>query len=261
MIARSACASRTSSENCATKRKRPIPASSRNSSRSASTTRSKLPKVDGGPLNSASEVYRDRKNCVLCFGNIYKCKNCDKWHGNIAGGFVITADGIAVTNYHVMEAAEAGAFGAMTADGKIHLVEEVLAASKRDDLAIVRLAGDGFSAAPLQTDEPVGSKVIAISHPQGRFYTVSEGIISRYYRVSRGKNSGSERVSITADFAKGSSGCPVFSSSGSGESGVISSTNSIYYDRGKDGAETNLQMVIKSCVPSRAILKLIEKKG
>ncbi len=73
----------------------------------------------GAPL--PPDVYDKRKASVLCFGNIYKCDNCNNWHGNLAGGFVITADGVAVTNYHVMENAKAGAFGAITYDGKVHV--------------------------------------------------------------------------------------------------------------------------------------------
>ncbi|MFT4550277.1 MAG: serine protease Do [Verrucomicrobiales bacterium] len=213
------------------------------------------------PLNASrgtAGVYQQRRDSVLCFGNIYKCDSCNKWHGNIAGGFVISEDGVAVTNYHVMEAAKAGAFGAMTTDGKVYQVEEILAASKADDLAIVKLAGNGFKPAPLVADTPVGSKVIAITHPQGRFYSVSEGIISRYYRQSERKGSGPERVAITADFAKGSSGSPVFSENGD-VIGVVASTNSIYYDREKDGSQKNLQMVIKSCIPTRAILNLLSE--
>jgi len=218
-----------------------------------------LPETKDDGAKGTPGVYRERKDSVLCFGHIYKCDRCDKWHGNIAGGFVITEDGIAVTNYHVMESKEARAFGALTADGKIHYVEEVLAASKRDDLAIVRLSGDGFKPAPVAAGAPVGSKAIAISHPEGRFFTVSEGIISRYYRQSSPKkNSGAERVAITADFAKGSSGCPVYSDLGE-VIGVVSSTSSIYYMRGKDGVQSNLQMVIKSCIPSSSILKLIRE--
>ena len=136
----------------------------------------------------------------------------------------------------------------------------MLAASKRDDLAIVRLAGEGFVPAPITEAEPVGAKVIAISHPDGRFYTLSEGIISRYYKENgRGRQTGAERLAITADFAKGSSGCPVFSESGA-IIGVIASTNSIYYSKDKDGSDANLQMVIKSCIPSSAILKLLSSE-
>jgi serine protease Do len=216
-----------------------------------------LPQIALSQPAQTSAVYGDRKQSVLCFGHIYKCDNCNKWHGNLAGGFVITADGIAVTNYHVMESAKAGAFGAMTFDGKVHLVEEVLAASERDDLAIVRLAGEGFEPTPIGSNASVGSPIVAISHPQGRFYTVSEGILSRYYKhTASGSSGGAERLAITADFAKGSSGCPVFSTGGA-VIGVVSSTISIYYDRDKNGIEKNLQMVIKSCIPSAAILKLL----
>ena len=207
--------------------------------------------------SGTTDVYQKRLDSVLCFGYIYKCDHCNLWHGNIAGGFVITDDGVAVTNYHVMDAANAGAFGAMTVDGKMHYVEEVLAASKADDLAIVKLSGSGFTPAPLMIDAPTGSKVIAISHPQGRFYTLSEGIISRYYRVGKGK--GVQRVAITADFAKGSSGSAVFSATGD-VIGVVASTNSIYYKKNADGVDQNLQMVVKSCIPTRSIMNLLSKK-
>ena len=215
---------------------------------------------NGAPGTSPTpSIYEGRKPSVLCFGNIYKCDRCNDWHGNIAGGFVISADGIAVTNYHVLDNAKAGAFAAMTFDGTAHIVEEVLAASKRDDLAIVKLSGEGFKPAPLATGR-VGEEVVAISHPQGRFYTVSEGIISRYYtQGGRGNDPGAERIAITADFAKGSSGCPVFNTKGE-VVGVIASTNSIYYNRDNNGVESNLQMVIKSCIPSQAIQRLLSAK-
>ncbi|MGI9241297.1 MAG: trypsin-like peptidase domain-containing protein, partial [Verrucomicrobiales bacterium] len=224
-----------------------------------------LPDVMGipRPMPGAAlgpDIYDKRKSSVLCFGNIYKCDNCNNWHGNLAGGFVITADGVAVTNYHVMENAKAGAFGAMTQDGKVYAVEEVLAASKRDDLAIVKLAGEDFSPAPIAEKARVGSRIIAISHPEGRFYTVSEGIVSRYYKRSTRNGEGPARLSITADFAKGSSGSPVFDAHGS-VVGVVAATDSIYYNRDKEGNESNLQMVIKSCVPSSAILELISKQN
>ncbi len=137
-------------------------------------------------------------------------------------------------------------------------VEEVLAASKRDDLAIVKLSGGDFTPAPIAEMARVGSNVIAISHPEGRFYTVSEGIVSRYYKQSTRKGDGPARVAITADFAKGSSGCPVFNADGL-VIAVVASTNSIYYSRDDEGHESSLQMVVKSCIPSSAILRLLTK--
>lgn len=214
----------------------------------------KLPAV---PANNSktSSIYQDNKKGILCFGNIYKCDRCDNWHSNIAGGFIISKDGLAVTNYHVMENKKAGGFGATTMSGEIYPVEKVVASSKKNDLAIVQLSGKDFHPLPIAEGGTVGSDVTVISHPEGRFYTVSKGIISRYYSLRGGDERGSHRMSITADFAKGSSGSPVFNQAGT-VVGVVASTNSIYYNK-SEGVERNLQMVIKSCIPSGAILELL----
>ena len=188
-----------------------------------------LPKVPSSGLHS-SEIYKNRKDGVLCLGNIYKCDKCSKWHGNIAGGFIITKEGLAVTNYHVMKNAKAGAFGAMNIQGELYPIEKIVASSEKDDLAIVKLRGDEFTPLPIAKSAPIGSDVIVVSHPEGRFYTVSRGIISRYYKQRGGKEKGSPRLAITADFAKGSSGSPVFDGTGS-VIGVVAATNSIYYNK------------------------------
>lgn len=217
------------------------------------TVERRLPEAEGKASGTAS-IYQSARGGVLCFGNLYKCDRCDRWHGNIAGGFVISEDGLAVTNYHVMESERAAAFGAMDVEGNTYPVVEVVAASKRDDLAIVRLEGEGFKPLPIAKGDEVGAEVTVISHPEGRFYTVSKGIISRYYR-SRGSNKNAVRMAITADFAKGSSGSPVLNNDGE-VVGVVTSTDSIYYNQ-KDGVEQNLQMVVKSCIPSGAIFDLL----
>lgn len=205
-----------------------------------------------------SEIYSAAKTGVLCLGNIYKCDKCPNWHGNIAGGFVISKDGLAVTNFHVMKNEKAGAFGALNIDGEIFSIEKVVASSEKDDLAIVKLKGENFDPLPLKSNSPVGSEVTVISHPEGRFYTVSKGIISRYYLQRSGKEKGSPRIAITADFAKGSSGSPVFDNTGS-VIGVVASTNSIYYNK-TEGIQRNLQMVVKSCIPTSSILALLNEE-
>jgi S1-C subfamily serine protease len=61
-------------------------------------------------------------------------------------------------------------------------------------------------------------------------------------------------MSITADYARGSSGSPVLDDSGA-VVGMVADTRSIYYTI-DHGAQQNLQMVVKECVPSASILKL-----
>ena len=214
---------------------------------------------DATPLTTAA-VYRDASPSVLCLGNIYNCGKCHKWHGSLAGGVVLTADGIAVTNYHVMASANADAFGAITRDGQVFPVTKVLAASKKDDVAIVQLDATGLTPASLSINDPVGTSVCAITHPNGRFYSLTTGIISRYYTPGRSnKHQAGKRVTITADFAKGSSGSGIFNQSGQ-LTAIVTSTNSIYYNK-EEGDEKNLQMVIKDCVPAASIRALIENPG
>lgn len=93
-------------------------------------------------------------------------------------------------------------------------------------------------------------------------------------------------MNVTADYAKGSSGGPVFNNRGD-LIGLVSSTNSIAYTtlplsvnpkektlcitqpRKKPASvngkplimQMNHQMTLKNCVPSRSILDLIKKPG
>ncbi|NNE93686.1 MAG: trypsin-like peptidase domain-containing protein [Verrucomicrobiales bacterium] len=205
-----------------------------------------------------SELYRRARKATLIFGRVYQCDRCDRWHGSNAGAVLIHPSGIAVTNYHVMDHKDSGAFAGMDSDGNVYPVAEILAASKRDDLAIVRLVksenGADFPYMPLSTGDPIGTDVLVISHPDGRYYTLSEGIIARYFIDPKARTN---RVQITADYAKGSSGSGVFNERGE-LTGVVAATSSIYYDQQK-GVQKNLQMVVKSCIPVQSVRALFGK--
>ena len=65
-------------------------------------------------------------------------------------------------------------------------------------------------------------------------------------------------MSITADFAKGSSGCPVLDDHGT-VIGIVNNTESIYYDDDGNRKQLDLQMVVKNAgTPSWAVLPMIE---
>jgi serine protease Do len=164
-----------------------------------------------------------------------------------------------VTNYHVVDKADAVAMGAVTADGRFFPVKEVLAGSRDDDVAIIALQGSGFAPMALFAGEAVGNSVFVVSHPDNRFYTFSTGIIARYFLQENGSVT-VPRMAITADYARGSSGAPVLNALGS-VVGMVCTTTSIYYTQGDDGAEKDLQMVVKSCVPARSILRLLQGGG
>ena len=226
-----------------------------------SATLKQLHREDTGPIvlpatpdpatttaNPPAAIYEHARRATLILGHLYLCGKCDKYHANLAGGVLISADGLALTNYHVLDTREGIVFGAMTVDGRVFAVDEVLAASKKDDIALIRLrdAADMPHVAIRETIT-TGDEVFVISHPDGFFHTFTKGYLSRKYLTPQGKV---PRLQITADFAKGSSGAGIFNAAGE-LVGLATATNSIYY--GKEDAPGNLQMVIKSGVPISSI--------
>lgn len=217
----------------------------------------KLPAV-ATTAKTPAEVYTQCRDSVLVVASVYKCGKCSRWHVGPASGFVISATGAFVTNYHVVKDKSKHTVVAMTHAGEVYPVKEVLAASESDDCAILQLdVGNAkLTPLPLSPDAPVGSAVNCLSHPNRRFYYFSRGIVSRYTQRGRAGKTAT-MMSITADFARGSSGAPVLNDRGA-VVGLVSSTSSIYYTVTK-GKKDNLQMVIKQCVPARSVLNLIGK--
>jgi len=213
-----------------------------------------LPRPLSGKLSAAELVARARAG-VLVIGDLFKCKKCPRWHVGASSGFMLTDSGVCATCYHVVNVPESRTLIAMTGDGRVVPVREVLAANPNTDVAILRLDGAGFTPLPLDTEPAVGATVRVLSHPDDHFFTLSEGIVSRYVTVPLEKHAGEvTMMAITADFGAGASGAPVLNERG-GVAGIVNNTQSLYYDpkRGKD-----LQMVFKHCLPSQYVRQLIK---
>jgi len=222
-------------------------------------TELRLPRLKTAEMTSR-EFYQKVTPSVLILSKIYKCGRCERWHDRSAGAFVLTADGAIVTNYHVVEGVldDERAMVATTSTGGVYAVKELLAASQTDDVAILQLSlprGVQLQPAKVAQRSWPGEDAIVISHPVGRFFTLTKGTVSRNATL-RMKDGTSNRLFITADYAKGSSGSPVFNSFGE-VIGLVSSTESIYYTQTKD-VQKNLQMVFHNCVQGQAVLSLIK---
>jgi S1-C subfamily serine protease len=191
---------------------------------------------------------------VAIVGGIYKCTKCSNWHLGTASGFFISSDGILVTNHHVVAAADRETFVVMSGDGRMSSVTELLATDPVADVAILRCEGTGFATLPLNADAPDGVAVGVWSHPNSRFFSLSTGIVARHFMM-RKPGGKTEALAVTADYARGSSGGPVFDDRGN-VVGMVSSTDSVYYEQ-ENGQQKNLQMVFKNCVPACSILALI----
>jgi hypothetical protein len=122
-------------------------------------------------------------------------------------GFFVSADGLIVTNYHVIQGA--AHLAARTNEGATFEFQRIVAQPQGIDLAILKFSADGVSFLKLgtSTDAVEGQQVIVIGSPEGLQGTVTEGIISAF-RENR------SMIQITAPISHGSSGSPVIDEDG-----------------------------------------------
>jgi serine protease Do len=134
----------------------------------------------------------------------------------IGSGFVMTADGLVVTNHHVVDNAEK--LEVKLHDGRMY-VAKVLGSDPATDLALIRLEGaKDLKPAALGNSGAlsVGDWVLAIGSPMGLEQTATAGIVSAKGRGSLGlyANSYIDFLQTDASIAPGSSGGPLFNMNG-----------------------------------------------
>ena len=213
---------------------------------------------------SPQSLYAQRSRSVVAI--LVSRKHKDHWHASVAAsGFIISEDGVAVTNHHVFKASDEYLFG-MTADGQVYPVKEVLATNKYNDAAIFQLVGENFTPVALRKGAPTGTQVRVISHPRNRLFSFGQGHIARKFvrrqvakrgeqdKVEVTKTPPTRWVTITADYGLGSSGGPVFDRAGNIV--AIATSTSVLRTPGKDNTGLT-QMVFKDCVAAEVILDLI----
>ena len=127
-------------------------------------------------------------------------------------GFVLSSDGLVVTNHHVVENADG--VQVRLSDGQ-RFTADVLGGDEATDLAVLRLRdASELPAAKLgaSAELEVGDWVVAIGNPMGLEHSASVGIISGKGRGSLGlyRDSYLDFLQTDADIAPGSSGGPLF---------------------------------------------------
>lgn len=158
------------------------------------------------------------------FGIFRRPQKQNKIEQDIGSGFVVSAEGLIVTNKHVVSDTEAK-YKIVTKDDKTYPVEKIYR-DPTSDLAILKISSDNGGLKPVEMGDSsklkVGQFVIAIGTALGEFRnTVTTGVISG---LGRGINAGSpfegtaERLDnvIQTDAAinPGNSGGPLLNSSG-----------------------------------------------
>lgn len=149
---------------------------------------------------SLSELYNNVKSAVYL---VYTENEKGISQGS---AFVISDDGVAISNYHVFENASAAI--AINEDGNEYLVSEIIDANEEEDYIVFRF-GPLSSPIPfvnISKEKPsIGESVFAVGNPKGLFQTLSQGIVSSYRE---------SWIQTTAEITNGSSGGPLFNNKG-----------------------------------------------
>lgn len=198
------------------------------------------PTVESDRSLTTAEIYRERRASVVVIGHLLA-------DGQVvhAAGVVLDPNGVIATAYHVVDKPTAVARCVQTADGKTYPIQEILAADRPNDVALLRVEATDLSTALLSKGDDEGTPLTIIAHPAGEFYSVTQGHLRRYQTsVVLGKQV--VRMAVTADFTDGSSGGPVFNDRGE-VTGIVSLQHS-----------TTANQTARVAAPVRAIRNLFK---
>ncbi len=229
------------------------------------------------------EVYQKLLNSVYIIGCVKKTDDAEELEdGWFATAWALTDDGVLMTNWHVFEKADRAYFGVANAKGDVFPMIDILACDKKADIAIVRVAGTGFTPLPVATQPAeIGAWVGLLSHPGNQPFTFTQGAVTRYAKNFGGLDAIGERwMGITADYGGGSSGGPVVNRFGA-VVGMACMTSNIDHEgdtpgpiavpeRKKEtrkhtlgegvGTASQVQMVVKLTVPVTPIRRITGTK-
>jgi S1-C subfamily serine protease len=125
-------------------------------------------------------------------------------------GFIISTDGLVVTNYHVIEGARAA--GVQRHNGDSHRVQ-IVGFDQDADIALLRIDANNLPTLSFanSNDVRVGEKVIAVGNPAGLDFSVTQGIVSATKRTD---NLNNEFIQIDVAINPGNSGGPLINTNG-----------------------------------------------
>ena len=215
-----------------------------------------LPKV--APLEEDETGFERAYNSTLVFCDLYNCGRCKHKHLDSAGGVALSADGLVLTNYHVINPEsdrEIYNYFVVNSAGKSYPVIEVLAANKEADIVLVRVDATDLVSVKLADKPPLPlSELFIVGHPLNRFFHTTTGIVSRYL-TKIGKQGNREKwMEITTQFSKGSSGCGVFNKDGE-LAGLVSRKQNLSLKSDKTSEPERLTLF--HSVPVEAIKEMI----
>lgn len=190
-------------------------------------TTSQLPSE--GPM-TPGEVYAKNVQAVVAVNAWYE--SAGGYGESLGSGFVISADGYAVTNYHVIE-------GATQVTVTLHsgdvLEAQVVGYESTNDIALLKVDGEDLPFVTLGSSDKlaVGDMVAAIGNPLGELTsTLTVGYVSAKDRIVNTDGSVINMLQTDAAINSGNSGGPLFNMNGE----VVGITTAKYSGSSESGA-------------------------
>jgi regulator of sirC expression with transglutaminase-like and TPR domain len=162
---------------------------------------------------------------------------------SLGTGFVISADGLIATNFHVIDVGRG--VTVELADGKQYEATAVHAYDRERDLAVIRIDAKGLT--PLELGDSTamkdGQAVVAVGNPRGLKRSVVAGVLS-----SRREVEGKPMLQLAIPIEPGNSGGPVVDMDGK-VVGVVSSKSLVTPNLGFAVAVESLKPLLDKAHP------------
>ena len=187
-----------------------------------------------GELNPA-QVYAMNVNAVVAISNQGLTTNFFGQTSETASsgsGFIISADGYIVSNYHVVSGANT--LVVITADGKEYDAK-LVGYDESNDLSVLKIDAENLTFAKLGSSDTLveGDRVAAIGNPLGELTsTLTVGYISAKGRRVNTDGTSMEMLQTDAAINSGNSGGPLFNMKGE----VVGITTAKYSGTSNSGA-------------------------
>ncbi len=217
--------------------------------------------IETGKLMTAAEVYAKNVNSTvgiqtsITSTNLWGQQTTSAASGS---GFILTADGYIVTNYHVIQNANSvtvSTYGGASYNAKIVGYDE------GNDLAVLKIEATGLSPVVLGSSEKlnVGDTVLAIGNPLGELtFSLTTGVVSALNReVTFSGGTVMDLLQTDCAINSGNSGGALFNLYGE----VVGITNAKYSGSSSTGASIDNIAFAIPIDSVRAIVESIIEKG
>ncbi len=167
--------------------------------------------------------------------------------GSLGSGVIVRADGLIVTNNHVVEG---GQQLNVVLNDRREFPAKVVLADPRSDLAVLQIdtKGERLPVLPIadRDEVQVGDLVLAIGDPFGVGQTVTNGIVSALARTDVGASDFSFFIQTDASINPGNSGGPLVDMNGN-----LIGINTLIYSR--TGSSTGIGFAIPAAMVRRVV--------